>query len=101
MGKIVHIVLFKLKAAANEEGFKTAQNAISALKQVPGAEVMHLGPPAIDARAKGFNWGLYSVFTDRAALDTYAVSEAHVKVVENNVKPNIEDILAYDFELEN
>ena len=50
-------------------------------------------------------------------MDTYAVSEAHVKVVENNVKPNIEgesvsaarpfqtanvaDILAYDFELDN
>jgi hypothetical protein len=70
---------------------------------------MHLGPPAIDARAKGYNWGksllrttdrtvmgyvliagLYSTFTDRAALDKYAVSEAHVKVVTENVKPNVE-----------
>lgn len=34
--------------------------------------------------------GLYSVFADRAALDKYAVSDAHMKVVVENVKPNTE-----------
>lgn len=34
--------------------------------------------------------GLYSVFSSREALDKYAVSEAHVKVVTENVKPNVE-----------
>ncbi|WWC86698.1 uncharacterized protein L201_001575 [Kwoniella dendrophila CBS 6074] len=95
MGKIIHIVLWKLKG--NHE---VAKEAISALYKVPGAESMKLGPPLIDARAKGFNWGLYSVFSSSEALQKYAVSEEHVKVVENNVKPNIEDILAYDFELD-
>ena len=56
--------------------------------------------------------GLYSVFSSREALDKYAVSEAHMDVVINNVRPNTEgrvnrrfpltaDVLAYDFELEN
>jgi hypothetical protein len=71
---------------------------------------MHLGPPLMDARAKGFDWGesktavprevygteltpaagLYSVFSSREALDKYAVSEAHVKVVTENIRPNID-----------
>ncbi|ORX36660.1 hypothetical protein BD324DRAFT_626696 [Kockovaella imperatae] len=103
MGKVVHIVMWKLKqsaASAGSEGHKAATQAISALKTVPGPETMQLGPPLIDARAKGFNWGLYSVFASREALDKYTVSEAHVKVVTENVKPNIEDVMAYDFELD-
>jgi hypothetical protein len=61
------------------------------------------------------------VFSSREALDTYAVSEAHVNVVTNHVKPNVDgecssidyfkvftsvrtglmtDVFAYDFELD-
>ncbi|WVR04791.1 hypothetical protein IAU60_001803 [Kwoniella sp. DSM 27419] len=96
MGKVVHIVLWKLKGSSLD----AAKEAISALYKVPGAETMKLGPPLIDARAKGYNWGLYSTFASPEALQKYAVSEAHVQVVENNVKPNVEEVLAYDFELD-
>ena len=34
--------------------------------------------------------GLYSIFSSKEALQTYAVSEAHVKVVTENVRPNTE-----------
>lgn len=34
--------------------------------------------------------GLYSVFSSKEALQEYAVSEAHVKVVTDHVKPNID-----------
>jgi hypothetical protein len=95
-----------------------AQHAISALKQVPGPEVCHLGPPLIDARAKGYDWGelvpsirremavlsvdngirtpwtshigLYSVFSSADELQKYAVSEAHVKTVTDNVRPYVD-----------
>ncbi|KAI9639801.1 uncharacterized protein MKK02DRAFT_40127 [Dioszegia hungarica] len=100
MGKIVHIVLWKLRKAANEEALVQAKASIAALKNVPGPETMQLGPPLMDARAKGYDWGLYSVFSSKAALQEYAVSEAHVNVVKNNVGPNVEEVLAYDFELE-
>ncbi|WWD21678.1 hypothetical protein CI109_106164 [Kwoniella shandongensis] len=100
MGKIVHIVLWKLRKQAGEDGFAQAKAAIANLKTVPGPETFHLGPPLLDGRAKGFNWGLYSVFASPEALQTYAVSEAHVNVVEKHVKPNVEELLAYDFELE-
>jgi len=77
-----------------------ARSEISLLKKVPGPEVMHLGPPIVDGRTKGFDWGLYSVFSSPEALQTYAVSDHHVKVVTENVRPNTEDVMAYDFELE-
>lgn len=68
---------------------------------------LELGPPLITERAKGFDYGtsssemgesqsrangagLYSVFSSPEALQKYAVSEAHVKVVNENVKPNVE-----------
>lgn len=51
---------------------------------------MHVGPPEIDARTGGFNWGIYSVFEDRAALDKYAVSEAHTDCVRDHVRPYVQ-----------
>lgn len=51
---------------------------------------MHIGPPLIEARAKGFDYGLYSVFKSREALDTYAASEEHVRVVKEKISPFVE-----------
>lgn len=61
--EIVHIVLWRLKkpglltSTSTEDALAQAKKAIGALKQVPGPEVMHLGAPMIDARAKGFDYG--------------------------------------------
>lgn len=49
--------------------------------------------------------GLYSVFSSREALDKYAVSEAHVKVVTENVRPNVDgesesSVSSFGFETE-
>ena len=78
--EIVHIVLWKIKrppAASSkpiEEVLAQARQAISALKSVPGPEYVrvpsnyclnrliggtqcHLGPPMMDDRAQGYDWG--------------------------------------------
>lgn len=61
--EIVHIVLWKLKrpsaltSTSTEEVLAKAKEAINALKNVPGPESVHLGPPLLDARAKGFDYG--------------------------------------------
>ncbi|WVO16684.1 hypothetical protein L204_104364 [Cryptococcus depauperatus] len=105
MCKIVHIVLWKLKrpsalsSVSAEEFLAQAKTAIGALKNVPGPEYMHLGSTLIDGRAKGFDYGLYSVFSSAEALENYAVSEAHMAVVREKVQPNVDDVFAYDFVL--
>jgi hypothetical protein len=52
-----------------------------------------LPPP--NARSRSLV-GLYSVFSSREALDKYAVSEAHVKVVTENVRPNVDGESEWD-----
>ena len=56
---------------------------------------MSLGPPIVDGRTKGFDWGLYSVFSSPEALQKYAVSKEHVDVVTQHVRPNVEGEFAY------
>ncbi|KAL7421829.1 hypothetical protein Q5752_003600 [Cryptotrichosporon argae] len=100
MGKIAHVVLWKLRQQASEEALQSVKTKINELKNLPGPISVHLGPPAISDRAQGYNYGLYSIFASREALDAYAVSEGHVKIVVENVRPNTEGVLAYDFELD-
>ena len=125
---IIHIVMWKLKTQpANAAGAQppatytdaTATSVIAAtqeeiqkyqaqakrdiaeaLSKVPGPlKPMQFGEPQIPERAKGYNFALYSLFKDRAALDAYSVSEAHQSVVINVVKPYTEDSMAYDFDV--
>lgn len=88
--EIVHIVLWKLKPFASEAAEQAIKAGIAELTTLEGPELMHLGPPAIEGRNKGYNWGLYSIFPDRETLDKYAVSEAHLKVVTEKIKPNFD-----------
>ncbi|QRV74894.1 Dabb domain-containing protein [Ceratobasidium sp. AG-Ba] len=124
---IIHIVMWKLKTqpsvaasdppttftdatatgviqATQEQIAEYQANAMkeisTALSKVPGPMVpMQFGPPQLPERAKGYNFALYSKFKDRAALHEYDISEAHKTTVANIVKPHVEDVMAYDFEL--
>ncbi|KAB5595731.1 hypothetical protein CTheo_744 [Ceratobasidium theobromae] len=83
---------------------KAKREIAAALRQVPGPlATMQFGPPLLPERARGYNFALYSRFKDRAALDAYAISEAHMSVVNNVVKPYTEanETMAYDFEVPN
>lgn len=86
----MHIVLFKLKEQPDAAALQSAKDSIKKLEQVPGAISMFVGEPQIDARTKGFDYGLYSVFASRADLDKYDVSEAHKNTVVNYVRPNVQ-----------
>lgn len=57
--EIIHIVLFKLRRSSAEDAFAQAKQAIGALKQVPGAEIvgvwsLHYLTPASFELKKGF-----------------------------------------------
>lgn len=80
-------MLFKLKAKAGTPEHAAALESLANLLKVPGPISMHLGPPEIEGRNQGFDYGLYSVFEDRAALDKYAPSKEHQDAVANYVAP--------------
>ncbi|BEI80045.1 hypothetical protein CcaverHIS002_0105740 [Cutaneotrichosporon cavernicola] len=99
MGKIIHIVLWKLMPCATDAEADAAKESIKQLLKVPGPISMHVGPPEIEARTQGWNWGLYSVFENRAELDKYAVSDAHMDCVRDHVRPHMAEVMAYDWEI--
>ncbi|CAE6461151.1 unnamed protein product [Rhizoctonia solani] len=127
---IIHIVIWKLKSQPDATGgsqvpatftdatatgvIEATQEQIDAYKaesrreiaealnKVPGPLVpMQFGPPQLPERAKGYEFALYSRFKDLESLKKYAVSDAHVSVVESVVKPRTipGETMAYDLEV--
>ncbi|KAG0256729.1 hypothetical protein BG011_004338 [Mortierella polycephala] len=98
---VAHIILLKLKPSVTEEQGHDILEAVVALKdKIPDVmESVHLGVN-FAARAKGFTHGFTMVFKDKAALETYDKSPEHIKVVQEIIRPNIDDIIAFDYEIE-
>ncbi|KAF9122130.1 hypothetical protein BGW39_010006 [Mortierella sp. 14UC] len=98
---VAHIILLKFKPSLSETQAHDVLKAVADLKnQLPTVvESVHLGVN-FAARAKGFTHGFTMLFKDKAALETYDKSPEHVKVVTEIIRPNIEDILAFDYEVE-
>ncbi|KAG0270240.1 hypothetical protein BGZ95_001773 [Linnemannia exigua] len=98
---VAHIILLKLKPTVSETQAHDILKAVADLKtQLPSVvESVHLGVN-FAARAKGFTHGFTMIFKDKAALETYDKSPEHIKVVTEVIRPNIEDIIAFDYEVE-
>ncbi|KAG0346873.1 hypothetical protein BG004_000622 [Podila humilis] len=92
-------VIVKFKPTVSEEQAHDILKAVADLKnQLPGViESVHLGVN-FSARSKGFTHGFTMLFKDQEALEIYDKSPEHVKVVTEIIRPNIEDILAFDYE---
>lgn len=95
---INHTVLFKLKeqTTATEkqaliDALQNLKSEISELKEIQVKE-------NFSDRSKDFKVILFSLFNSKADLDAYQVHPAHVRVVKENVKPILEDILVSDIE---
>ncbi|KAF8937319.1 hypothetical protein EDD21DRAFT_373285 [Dissophora ornata] len=97
---IKHIVLFKVKAELSEQDGKDLLKEVRNLKErVPGVETVELGVN-FNARSKGYTHGFTMDFKDKNGLDVYDKSEAHIDAVKNYLLPRIDDILVFDYEIE-
>ncbi|KAF9321544.1 hypothetical protein BG000_009379 [Podila horticola] len=96
---VTHIVLVKFKPSVSEEQSHEILKGVAELKnQLPGiVESVHLGIN-FSARSKGFTHGFTMIFKNKDDLEFYDKSPEHVKVVTELVRPNIDDILAFDYE---
>ncbi|KAF9084105.1 hypothetical protein BGX23_010838 [Mortierella sp. AD031] len=98
---VAHIILLKIKPEVSESQAQDILKAVANLKEeLPGVvESVHLGVN-FAARAKGFTHGFTMVFKDKAALETYDKSAEHIRVVTEVIRPNIDDLIAFDYEIE-
>jgi hypothetical protein len=92
---IEHLVFLKL----NDEGSNIDKviSALVALKgKVPAIEEISCGRNFSD-RSKGFNVGLRVVVKNEAAIDEYRLHPLHVDVLNNIIKPVLEDMIVCDY----
>ena len=95
---IEHVVLFKFKPDTPDATIAEISTELTQLKShIPEIKYLTFGEN-FSNRSKGFNYGLVSRFDNRNDLDTYQKHTEHVRVVNNNIKPVLDDIVAVDYE---
>ncbi|KAF9364516.1 hypothetical protein BGX34_001287 [Mortierella sp. NVP85] len=96
---VVHIVLFKFKP--DVDGNQTLEFVRGLKDRVPEVDTVQLGVNFNTERAKGFTHGFTMTFKDKGALDAYDKSQAHIDAVKEYIAPITEDLLIFDYEVEN
>src|SRR5687768_10989600 len=95
---IEHLVLFKFKPDVGDDHIARVAAALSALKgSVPSIVDLSTGRNFCD-RAQGFQLGLVVRVKDKEGLGAYAAHPRHLAVVNELVKPYVENVLAVDYE---
>ena len=96
---IDHIVLFKVKEGTPPESVSGMLEGLRGLEaRVPGIVALSAGENFSD-RSQGFTHGLVVRFQDQAALGAYLPHPAHQEVVQNLIRPIVDDVLAVDYEV--
>jgi hypothetical protein len=94
---IEHIVLFRFKAGTQGESQERILLELRKLKGlVPSILDLSAGFNFSD-RNQGYELGLVVRLQDQAGLDAYQVHPEHQRVVKEWIRPNLEQILALDY----
>lgn len=94
---VVHLVFFSFKVDASEVQIEALMSELRALGALPGVISLTCGK-TFTTRGKQWTHALTVHFTDKAALDAYAPHPAHQKVLNEFVKPILEEVIAIDYE---
>ena len=95
---IEHLVFFRFKDASKGDIQDRILRELRALKPiVPGVVDLTAGYNFSD-RSQGYELGLMVRFHDRAGLDAYQNHPEHQRVAREWIKPNLEQIIAVDYE---
>ena len=96
---IEHIVLFRWTPEATSERIAAGMEALRGLRHsIAGITALACGAD-FSGRAQGYTHVLVIRFSDRASFDAYGPSSAHRAVVETHLKPILQDVIDFDFEV--
>lgn len=98
---VQRIVLVKLteKYASDEERRRVAAHTRDVLVMLPGVEGLSVGVPADEAAEASWDLSITLTFASVAAVETYRVHPAHREYVDEYLKPRMEVIKAWNFEI--
>ncbi len=95
---VEHLVIFKFNENASDsnkinmlKSLNNLKNEISEIKDLSCGE-------NFTARSQGFGFGLRVLFESESELNIYLEHPAHVKVVNEVIKPIISDLLVIDYQ---
>jgi hypothetical protein len=96
---IEHIVIIWLQEPGNTRAQDRIIKASQSLKTIPGVISLRSGK-AVPSQRKivdsSFDVALIISFINKAALDAYLVHPAHLKLLEETMKPLVDRIRVYD-----
>jgi len=99
MAAVKRIVLFKFKAETTDETIGQILAGLAGLKnKISGINDFCSGAySSPDGLNQGYTHGFVLTFADEASRDAFGPHEAHQKLIEELVGPNIDSVLAFDF----
>ncbi|GAA5950015.1 hypothetical protein JCM3765_004165 [Sporobolomyces pararoseus] len=94
-----HIVLFKLKKEMSEqqreEFMKVCQDGLA---KIPYGTSQVSGPPIYDARAGGFDYGLYRALKDVDEFSKYRACDEHMALINGPVKEGVAEMVSFQIQ---
>ena len=94
---VEHLVFLKLKKDVTDDEY---HKIISSLKELPSKidviERLRVGRN-FSQRNQGYGIGLSVTLNDETSLEIYRDHPDHVEILENLIKPCLEDVIAIDF----
>ena len=94
---VEHLVFLKLKKDVTDDEY---HKIISSLKELPSKidviERLKVGRN-FSQRNQGYGIGLSVTLSDETSLEIYRDHPDHVEILENMIKPCLEDVIAIDF----
>lgn len=95
---VVHTVLFQFKAEASAEQVAGLMKSIGQLnKTIPGILQVSCGRN-FSERSKGYTHAVVMHFADTAALKSFYVHAEHQRLIREQIKPILADMIVIDFE---
>ncbi|GAA5861765.1 hypothetical protein JCM1840_005258 [Sporobolomyces johnsonii] len=94
-----HIVLFKLKPElSQEERDSFLPICREGLAKVPYGTSQIMGPPIYDARAAGYEYGLYRALKDVDEFHQYRACDEHMALINGVVKERVADMVSFQIQ---
>lgn len=98
-GTVDHVVLVWLKRPGNEQDRQALREAGDRLRAIPGLLMLDGGTPLASDRPvvdDSFDVGFVMRFPSKEALEAYEPHPAHMKEVENVIRPLSRKVVVYD-----
>ncbi len=95
-----HMMAFQFKDETSEETLQAVQDGYKAMQEGnPGLLAVSVAPNLSEGRFKRYNWILTMDFATHASWRQYEDSEAHDRMVADNLTGNLAGITSIDYDI--